>query len=745
MLGVLFLTLLVSRACGSDGSDGRLPYAYLEVEQGSASIIYAQVSLFGGMLPSGSPTGPSLRVVLADGVWGMGCRDFLPPSMSSTGPFALLATRGNCSFAVKALAAQKAGASMLLIYDGLGGKYYDSVAAGGPLSAGACDVQCDESSSNVAALDVTLTSVLAGFPATCGSRCASGLCALTPPAKDADLSASRKACCVPNDYLFLGGGLGSDSVVIPVLWVSAGDGAALAKMSAPSSSLLTPSSSPLGPRVRAAMRQTAQWDSAGLILWILGCLGALAASFTASHAERAIFVALRKPSGSGSQSPQSRALTSFLPPAEAIPELTWRSAAAIIVFASAFLFFLYGLILLKIRIVFLILFIFAFGASSAATALVIGPLLSMLAPWMRTRTMPLPRILWGCLTYCLERDVSGGIPLDAVLATGASSACVIAWLVFRHAPGAWAAQDTFALLVATLSCSQIRLPTMRSAALLLATLFVYDIFMVFGTPFLLGGESVMIEVATAGAPAAVPSGVSPTPACYCRTHPEDYAVCSPAELMPILLAWPRADWRGGFAMLGLGDIVVPALALAVALRFDYAQSRRERIENDRASDAETPEGRGDAIEATENDHDGDNDDAANSLMSIPTPSTITSTALRGGSSGIGVDVNNSTMTISFGPQEAWIPTCLSDFAALPLRKRGGPLYWQLGAVGYGVGLAIALLAVNVFHVGQPALLYLVPCVLLPMLSVAQVRGELGALWRGRGLEEPVSETSTAGG
>ena len=41
---------------------------------------------------------------------------------------------------------------------------------------------------------------------------------------------------------------------------------------------------------------------------------------------------------------------------------------------------------------------------------------------------------------------------------------------------------------------------------------------------------------------------------------------------PIKLTWPREvlDYSKGFAMLGLGDIVVPGLVVAIALRFDYA-------------------------------------------------------------------------------------------------------------------------------------------------------------------------------
>ena len=94
--------------------------------------------------------------------------------------------------------------------------------------------------------------------------------------------------------------------------------------------------------------------------------------------------------------------------------------------------------------------------------------------------------------------------------------------------------------------------------------------MVFVTPYVFG-SSVMIDVATAGAGGeAAPGGVDAF--CYCRLHPGDRAVCGPTETMPILLAIPRfSQLMPGYAMLGLGDIVLPGLLMAMAARWDYVQ------------------------------------------------------------------------------------------------------------------------------------------------------------------------------
>jgi len=47
---------------------------------------------------------------------------------------------------------------------------------------------------------------------------------------------------------------------------------------------------------------------------------------------------------------------------------------------------------------------------------------------------------------------------------------------------------------------------------------------------------------------------------------------------------------------------------------------------------------------------------------------------------------------------------------------------------YSVGMCLANTAVQYFAVGQPALLYIVPCTLLPILYRAAAEGSLGALW-----------------
>ena len=65
-------------------------------------------------------------------------------------------------------------------------------------------------------------------------------------------------------------------------------------------------------------------------------------------------------------------------------------------------------------------------------------------------------------------------------------------------------------------------------------------------------------------------------------------------------------------------------------------------------------------------------------------------------------------------------------------------YFGYMVCGYAVGMALAIFASMVMHMGQPALLYLVPCTLFPFLSLAYSRGELQELWQGLETARPSS-------
>ncbi|KAI1794175.1 signal peptide peptidase-domain-containing protein [Ganoderma leucocontextum] len=87
--------------------------------------------------------------------------------------------------------------------------------------------------------------------------------------------------------------------------------------------------------------------------------------------------------------------------------------------------------------------------------------------------------------------------------------------------------------------SLLKLDSFKTGVVLLSGLFVYDIWWVFGT-------EVMVKVAT-------------------------------TLDVPIKLLWPKSltfSGERGFTMLGLGDIVIPGLFVATALRYDYYRASR---------------------------------------------------------------------------------------------------------------------------------------------------------------------------
>ncbi|KAG6378206.1 signal peptide peptidase-domain-containing protein [Boletus reticuloceps] len=99
--------------------------------------------------------------------------------------------------------------------------------------------------------------------------------------------------------------------------------------------------------------------------------------------------------------------------------------------------------------------------------------------------------------------------------------------------------DIFALSFSHNTLSILKLDSFKTGCILLSALFVYDIFWVFFT-------EVMVKVAT-------------------------------SLDVPIKLLWPKSmifATEKGFTMLGLGDVVIPGLFIALALRYDQARAEK---------------------------------------------------------------------------------------------------------------------------------------------------------------------------
>jgi hypothetical protein len=63
----------------------------------------------------------------------------------------------------------------------------------------------------------------------------------------------------------------------------------------------------------------------------------------------------------------------------------------------------------------------------------------------------------------------------------------------------------------------------------------------------------------------------------------------------------------------------------------------------------------------------------------------------------------------------------------------------IGYIGYCAGVVIASVAVNLMQKGQPALLWIFPAVLVPVMATAAWQGLIGDMWMSGALD-PLSES-----
>ncbi|MED6122960.1 Signal peptide peptidase-like 1 [Stylosanthes scabra] len=221
------------------------------------------------------------------------------------------------------------------------------------------------------------------------------------------------------------------------------------------------------------------------------------------------------------------------------------------------------------------------------------------------------------------------------------SIVVAAWLVSGH----WILNNLLGISICIAFVSHVRLPNIKICAMLLLCLFVYDIFWVFFSERFFGAN-VMVSVATQQASNPVHTVANSL------SLPGLQLITKKLEL-PVKIVFPR-NLLGGvvpgetatdFMMLGLGDMAIPGMLLALVLCFDYRKSRDT--------------------------------------------------------------VNLFELHSSKGHKYIWY--------ALP---------------GYAIGLVTALAAGVLTHSPQPALLYLVPSTLGPVVAISWIKKELFELWEG---------------
>lgn len=214
----------------------------------------------------------------------------------------------------------------------------------------------------------------------------------------------------------------------------------------------------------------------------------------------------------------------------------------------------------------------------------------------------------------------------------------ISYAVTRH----WLGNNLLGMAFCVSGVGRIAVGQYKTAAGILAGLLVYDLVMVFYTPM-------MISVAT--------KLDAPIKLLFPTGEPDQYG-------------------NPGFSLLGLGDIVIPGILLALMLRVDA--TRFLRAHRKRRSDAK-------------------------------------GTVAAGRASG----------KLAEGGDEVREISKAAHLIHAPFSK---PLFNATWA-SYSLGLIVTIVVMHVFRHGQPALVYLVPATILVSGMASALRGEFGLLWR----------------
>jgi minor histocompatibility antigen H13 len=243
------------------------------------------------------------------------------------------------------------------------------------------------------------------------------------------------------------------------------------------------------------------------------------------------------------------------------------------------------------------------------------------------------------------------------------------------------ANNLLAALIASDILQLVGLRSFRTAGLMLGGLCAYDIFWVFGSPSAIG-ENVMMKVAT-----------------------------SDIITGPMRLLYPRLPGGTGeaadfpFSLLGLGDIAVPGLLACLALRYDSSRVVDMKSRADAAGHAML-----DALAALGPTSTGrERADAASDAASLAYDRVADKEGMQ------------RDLTVTEG-SDGGSRVSVSE-AVLQQRP-----YFSAVVVSYIIGLLMAFAANNITHLGQPALLYIVPMTLGSVLVTAAQRDEIYRIW-----------------
>jgi signal peptide peptidase-like protein 2B len=639
----------------------------------------------------------------------------------------LLVPRGDCTYQHKAYQAQNMGAKAIIIYNNLASRYninttkhqgekyptysYQDIIFPEALN----DYDCDRAFADIPTSDLKMTPLpynsdhndplLSGdtddnlcrlYSSTSLQNCNSKRCLVTSYSPDETHS---RACCAWDLHLWLYSDDSNRTVNIPAVFITMEQGQQLIQ------TIQKSTNNGITGILKA--RWKPKYNPSSFLVWLLGVLVATVAAYcSAGDYHVGISKLTRAPGRRGRASSQDESaenrpepLATRNPMQEETVELEPIHALVFLIMSSSSLLILFyfkvsdhqdqimilsfsvclltdPLLACLFQIYSFVKVFYAFGCSNAVIQVIVYPLLS--------RTFK----LWGFQ----ERTIFTSEDFGKVSNWHIQSAILgyswgMSWLymaLFVHHPEThafyWMSQDILGACMCIVFLSIVQINSIKVATIMLLVSFLYDIFFVFVTPYLFEGESVMVTVATSGGP--------PTKdPLWCEKYPYDEG-CQGGDPLPMLFAVPRLlDYQGGSSLLGLGDIVCEYLACVVMHFVDRF-----------FVDANIP--------------------------SIAVPGLLLSFAAR-------FDAAKALVGLASGgnrQQATAIVDCVRSNGLLDSARRG--YYFVPLVISYAIGLMMANVAVYVMEMGQPALLYLVPCTLGTMIYLGWKQHELRALWDG---------------
>lgn len=227
--------------------------------------------------------------------------------------------------------------------------------------------------------------------------------------------------------------------------------------------------------------------------------------------------------------------------------------------------------------------------------------------------------------------------------------------------------NVIGLAVSYMACQYMSVTSFFIGSLVLVGLFVYDIIMVFYTPFMVG-VATQLDV-------------------------------------PIKLTYQTAKRS---SILGLGDIVVPGIFICLALRFDLWKHYQRKITREK-TDLKT------ISKGGVSGKDGDDTAATKEVTTIDTAYRDVKVPF--------VDPRGQWGNIFW--TTSWRGLLSGQSAVQSIADSSFPkTYFHATILGYLLGMMITISILIIFRHGQPALLYLVPGVVGSAYLTGWWRGEL---------------------